>query len=92
MNAPQRGALMLVRFVSVAIIGLGLLTEGLYVADCFAHSRGPAPGAKNLPHPQGPVAISEVHCALLGVPVLAGIVCLAKARPIAQWLSDKLDE
>ena len=38
MDAPQRGALMLVRFVAVAVIGVSLLMElGLYVADNLAH-------------------------------------------------------
>lgn len=88
MNAPQRGALMLVRFVSVAIIGLGVLSEGLYVVDCFAHAQS----AGGFPHSPHPVNLSPVHCALLAIPVLAGIVLLAKSESIAEWLSDKLDQ
>ncbi|MGA3268692.1 MAG: hypothetical protein ABSE16_17960 [Verrucomicrobiota bacterium] len=76
MNAPQRGALMLVRFVSVAIIGLSLLTEGLYVAECLAHH----------------MIVGKVHCALLLIPLLAGLVLLARSQAVAEWLSEKLDE
>jgi len=92
MNAPQRGALMLVRFVSVAMIGLSVLAEGLYVADCFAHSgfHRNDPSSPNFSRP--PVAISKVHCALLAVPFLAGVVLLVASKPVAEWLSDKLDE
>ncbi|MFZ1073209.1 MAG: hypothetical protein WAO21_07210 [Verrucomicrobiia bacterium] len=75
MDASQRGALMLVRFVAVAIIGLGLLEQGLYVAGNLAdHS-----------------PIGKVHCALLAVPPVLGIVMLARARAVAEWLSEKLD-
>ncbi len=66
---------MLVRFVAVAIIGVSLLMEGLYVADNLVHR----------------VAIGKVHCALLTIPSVFGIVILARARPVAEWLSDKLD-
>ena len=76
MNAPERGALMLVRFLSVAILGMSLLMEGLYLADCLAHH----------------LAIGKLHCALLAIPLLAGVVLLAKSDAIAKWLSDKLDE
>jgi hypothetical protein len=76
MNAPERGALMLVRFVSVAIIGLGVLSEGLYVVDCLAHQR----------------PIDKLHCALNAWPLLAGLILLISSKPVAEWLSNKLDE
>lgn len=66
---------MLIRFVAVAIIGVSLLMEGLYVADKLVHH----------------VAVGKVHCALLTVPSVLGIVILVKSRPVAEWLSDKLD-
>jgi Flp pilus assembly pilin Flp len=75
MDASQRGALMLVRFIAVAIIGLVLLMEGLYVAGNLARH----------------LAIGKVHCALLAIPSLLSIVMLARARTVAEWLSDKLD-
>lgn len=67
---------MLVRFVAAAIIGMSLLMEGLYVADNLIHH----------------VAIGKVHCALLTIPSVLGIVILARSRPVAEWLSEKLDE
>jgi hypothetical protein len=75
MDAPQRGALMLVRFVAVAIIGVSLLVGGLYVADHLVH---------HLP-------LGKVHCALLAIPSVLGIVILVRSRPVADWLSDKID-
>ena len=66
---------MLVRFVAVAVIGVSLLWEGLYVTDNLVHH----------------VAIGKVHCALLTIPSALGIVMLARSRAVAEWLSDKLD-
>jgi hypothetical protein len=76
MDAPQRGALMLVRFVAVAVIGLSLLEVGLYVAGNLARH----------------LAIGKVHCALLTMPSVIGIVMLARSKAVAEWLSDKLEE
>ena len=67
---------MLVRFIAVAIIGMSLLMEGLYVAENLVH---------NLP-------VGKVHCALLTIPSVLGIVILVRSRPVAEWLSEKLDE
>ena len=66
---------MLVRFVAVAVIGVSLLMEGLYVADNLVHH----------------AAVGIVHCALLTVPLVLGIVMLARSRDVAEWLSEKLD-
>jgi len=67
---------MLVRFVAVAIIGLSLLTAGLYVAGNLVHH----------------VAVGKAHCALLTLPLVVGIVMLVRSRAVAEWLSEKLDE
>jgi len=67
---------MLVRFVAVAIIGMGVLMEGLYVAGILVRH----------------LAIGKVHCALLTIPPVLGIVMLARSRTVAEWLSEKLDE
>ena len=67
---------MLVRFVGVAMIGLSLLMEGLYVAGNLVRH----------------LAIGKVHCALLTVPLVLGIAVLARSRAVAEWLSEKLDE
>lgn len=66
---------MLVRFVAVAIIGLSVLMGGLYVADNLVHH----------------LAVGKVHCVLLTIPLVLGIVILARSRTVAEWLSDKLD-
>ncbi|MGA3283461.1 MAG: hypothetical protein ABSD57_03240 [Verrucomicrobiota bacterium] len=75
MDAPQRGALRLVRFVAVAIIGLSLIVEGLYVAGNLVRH----------------LAIGKVHCALLTIPLVLGIVILARSKAVAEWLSNMLD-
>jgi len=67
---------MLVRFVAVAVIGLSLLEVGLYVAGHLARH----------------LAIGKVHCALLAMPSVIGIVMLARSKAVAEWLSDKLEE
>jgi hypothetical protein len=75
MDASQRGALMLVRFVAVAVIGLSLLEMGLCVAGNLVHH----------------LAVGMVHCALLTVSLALGIVILAKSKAVAEWLSDKFE-
>ncbi len=67
---------MLVRFVGVAIIGLSVLMEGLYVAGNLV---------RHLP-------IGKVHCVLLTVPLVLGVAMLSRSRTVAEWLSEKLDE
>lgn len=76
MDPPQRGALLLVRFVAVAIIGLSLLDVALYVAGNLVHH----------------LAVGKVRCALSSIPVAAGLLLLARARAVAEWLSNKLDD
>ena len=66
---------MLVRFIAVAIIGMSLLMEGLYVAENLA---------RHLP-------VGKAHSALLIIPGVLGIVILVRSRAVAEWLSDKLD-
>ena len=66
---------MLVRFVAMAVVGLSLLTAGLYVADQLIHH----------------LDIGIVHCALLTIPAVLGIVILARSRTVAEWLSNKLE-
>jgi len=67
---------MLVRFVAAAAIGLSLLEVGLYVAEKLAHH----------------LAVGPVHCALLAIPLVLGIVALIRARAVADWLANKLEE
>jgi hypothetical protein len=75
MDAPQRGALMLVRFTAIGLIGLSVLELGLYGGECFVHHQ--------------PVQVSRG--ALLFIPFLLGVVIFARARAVAEWISNTFD-
>jgi hypothetical protein len=75
MDSPERGALMLVRFLAAALIGWTVLELVLYWVVC-QH--------KNVP-------MEMVPCVVKFLPFLVGVVMLIKARALAEWLSDKLD-
>jgi len=66
---------MLVRFTATGLIGLGVLELGLYGGECFVHHQ--------------PIQIW--HGTLLGIPLVLGVIILARARAIAEWLSNKFD-
>ena len=76
MDAPDRGALMLVRFIGVSLLAVSLVDLALYwvVAQ----------------HNQTEMAIFP--CVLKSIPAVIGLVLLVKARAVAQWISDKMDE
>jgi hypothetical protein len=76
MEAPERGALMLIRVIASALIGWAIVDIALYCALC-KH--------KNVP-------IEILSCALKSISGVLGIVFLIRAKSIAQWISDKLDE
>jgi hypothetical protein len=76
MDAPERGALMLVRFIAVALIGWTLVDFALY----FVVSQ----------HNNAPMKIFP--CILKSIPALLGVAGLIKSKALAQWVSDKLDE
>jgi heme/copper-type cytochrome/quinol oxidase subunit 1 len=76
MDAPHRGALMLVRFVAVALIGLGIIVLSLSWIQSSTHHKSLR-------------AIDFVFPAVL---VVLGIVFLIKADALATWVSNKLDE
>jgi hypothetical protein len=75
MDAPERGALMFVRFTAAGLIGLSLLELGLYASECYVHHQ--------------PVQI--LHGIFLFMPFLMGVVVLARARAVAEWISNKFD-
>jgi hypothetical protein len=75
MDAPERGALMLVRFTAAGLIGLSVLELGLYGGECYVHHQ--------------PVQV--FHGALLSAPFLLGVVVFARARAVAEWISNKFD-
>jgi hypothetical protein len=76
MDAPHRGALMLVRFIAVALLGASIVELSLYWVVSSAHH----------------VSVDVFICVLKSIPAVAGLVVLIKSRAIANWLANKLDE
>lgn len=66
---------MLVRFIAVALIGWAVTELALYWVVC-RHDGKP---------------VETLPCILKALPLLAGLVTLIKAKPIAEWVADKLD-
>ncbi len=66
---------MLARFIAIGLVGLSVLELGLYGGECFVHHR--------------PVQV--LHGALLFIPFVLGIVIFARARAVAEWISNKFD-
>ena len=75
MDAPQRGALTLVYFTAIGLVGLSVLELGLYGGETFV---------RHLP-------IRVFHVVVLGFPLVLGIIILARARAIAEWISNRFD-
>jgi hypothetical protein len=76
MDEPDRGALMLVRFIAVALIGVSVVEIALYwVVSSSRH-----------------IPMETLPCVLKSIPAVLGLVILIKARVIAEWISNKLDE
>ncbi len=66
---------MLVRFTAACLIGLGVLELGLYGGECYVHHQ--------------PVQV--LHAGILFSPFVLGIVVFARARAVAEWISNKFD-
>jgi hypothetical protein len=77
MDAPERGALTLVRLIGALCVVATILELGLYWARC------------SIPSHRVPVALGPVLVRL--IPAVVGLGILAKARAIAEWLSNTLD-
>jgi hypothetical protein len=76
MDAPHRGALMLVRFIAVALIGLSVIELSLsWVESSTRHA-----------------PLRVIHLVLPAVLFTLGMAVLIKAGSLAKWISDKLDE
>jgi hypothetical protein len=75
MDAPERGALMLVRFVAATLIGWTMVDLALYWVIA-QHNR---------------TALQIFPCVLKSIPCVLGIIMLIRAKALAQWISDKLD-
>jgi hypothetical protein len=67
---------MLVRIVAVALIGWTVVELALYWAVCRHNN----------------VPVNTLPCVVKSLPLLAGLVVLVKARALAEWISNKLDE
>jgi hypothetical protein len=77
MDAPNRGALMLVRLVAVCFMLIGFLDLALYLTRCF--------------EPKHPLPVRVAPIVSNSIPAALGLVILARARAIAQWISDWLE-
>jgi hypothetical protein len=77
MDAPERGALTLVRLIGVMLVVATVLELGLYLASCY------------VPKPPLPVQMAPVLLRL--IPAVLGFMMLAKARSLAEWISNILD-
>jgi hypothetical protein len=75
MDSPERGALMLVRFVAAALIGWSVVELVLYWVICNHNN----------------TLVEIFPCVVKSLPFLAGVVVLIKSKALAEWLSDKLD-
>jgi hypothetical protein len=95
MDAPNRGALMFVRFTAACLMVVGLLDTGLYLAKCLR----PKPNWPALMSNDPPPFSHDIYfvpedvlpIVLNSIPLLIGIAILIKAKAIAQWLSEKLE-
>jgi hypothetical protein len=76
MDAPHRGALMLVRFVAVALIGLGVIELSLSWVESYEHH----------------TPVKVVDFLLPAILLALGVAGLVKAGSLATWISNKLDE
>ena len=75
MDAPERGALMLVLFIAAILIGWTVVDLGLYFAICQ--------------HDHVPMKL--VPCLFKSLPSLAGVITIVKSRALAEWISNLLD-
>jgi len=78
MDAPDRGALTLTRLIGVLFVVGSILELGLYWAKC------------SIPAHPVPVRVAPGLFRLL--PAAVGLVILVKARVIAEWISNVLDQ
>jgi hypothetical protein len=76
MDAPHRGALMLVRFTAVALIGLAVILSSLSWVQSSTHH----------------TPLRAVDFVLPAILLVLGIAALIKADALATWIADKLDE
>jgi hypothetical protein len=78
MEAPEHGALTLVRIIGVMLVVGTVLELGLYWAECAYHKPQPLP-------------VEVLPIIYRSIPALLGVVVLIKSRAIAEWVCDKFD-
>ena len=78
MDASERGALMLVRLIGGLLVVASILELGLYWAKCSV--------------PNHNVSVELMPCLWRTIPALLGFVVLIKAKTIAEWISNILDQ
>lgn len=77
MDAPNRGALMLVWCIAASLFVLSVVNIGLYLIVCLM--------------PKEPIPLKFFPFASKSLPAMFAIVILIKSKSIAQWISEKLD-
>jgi hypothetical protein len=75
MDSPERGALMLVRFIAIALMGWAVADIALYWV-VSQHNNQP---------------VDFLAVGFRALPFLVGAVVLIKAKALAEWISDQLD-
>ena len=75
MDAPERGALMLVRFIALSLLGWTVVELGLYWVISSSHH----------------TTLKIFPCLMKSIPLVLGIVMLVRAKSLAAWVSDKLE-
>jgi hypothetical protein len=75
MDAPERGALMLVRFIAAALIGWTAVDLALYWVVCN--------------HDHTPMKLFP--CLFKLIPFVLGVAALIKSKSLAEWISNLLD-
>ena len=67
---------MLVRFIAVSLIGVSMVELALYWVLSSSHH----------------TPVETFPCILKSIPAVLGLVVLIKAKAVAEWISNKLDE
>ena len=67
---------MLVRFIAVALMGVSVVELALYWVVSSSHH----------------TPMETFPCVLKSIPAVLGLVILIKAKAVAEWISNKLDE
>jgi hypothetical protein len=75
MDAPERGALMLVRFIAAALIGWAMVDSALYYAIARHNN----------------TALAALPFILKSIPAVIGLIVLIKAKAIAEWVADMME-